>query len=156
MNAKLNDRLNIKVNGKSLAFWFLIAASCPQVLAIAPIQAKNQNQVSANQTDVVAVASRIIDINSSVAGDRLSLTLNFASSDRPQLTYSRQGNGDSLVLSLETKSSTTQGSISAANAPESGSVTSQANSPENSKVLTAQNTTDASVGKPLFEPKVKY
>jgi type IV pilus assembly protein PilQ len=154
MNAKLNDRLNIKVNGKSLAFWFLIAASCPQVLAIAPIQAKNQNQVSANQTDVVAVASRIIDINSSVAGDRLSLTLNFASSDRPQLTYSRQGNGDSLVLSLETKSSTTQGSISAANAPESGSVTSQANSPENSKVLTAQNTTDASVGKPLFEPKV--
>jgi type IV pilus assembly protein PilQ len=154
MNAKLNDRLNIKVNGKSLAFWFLIAASCPQVLAIAPIQAQNQNQVSANQTDVVAVASRIIDINSSVAGDRLSLTLNFASSDRPQLTYSRQGNGDSLVLSLETKSSTTQGSISAANAPESGSVTSQANSPENSKVLTAQNTTDASVGKPLFEPKV--
>jgi type IV pilus assembly protein PilQ len=154
MNAKLNDRLNIKVNGKSLAFWFLIAASCPQVLAIAPIQAQNQNQVSANQTDVVAIASRIIDINSSVAGDRLSLTLNFASSDRPQLTYSRQGNGDSLVLSLETKSSTTQGSISAANAPESGSVTSQANSPENSKVLTAQNTTDASVGKPLFEPKV--
>ena len=220
LNAKLNDRLNVKLNGKSLACWFLIAASCPQALAIAPIQAQTQNQVSANQTDVVAVASRITDINTSVTGDRLNLTLNFASSDRPQLTYTRQGkewvavlngaqlqlgngnasyaqanpmpgitsieatqyaankvrirvntenpevlkelikrqdNGDSLVLSLETKSSTNQGSISAANAPESGTVTSPANSPEN-KVLTAQNTTQnttaASVGKPLFEPKV--
>jgi len=224
MNAKLNDKFDKKLSGKSLACWFLIAASCPQALAIAPIQAQNQaqaqSQVSANQTDVVAVASRITDINTSVTGDRLNLTLNFASSDRPQLTYTRQGkewiavlngaqlqlgngnasyaqanpmpgitsieatqyaankvrirvntenpevlkelikrqdNGDSLVLSLETKSSTSQGSLSAANAPESGTMTSPANSPEN-KVLTAQNTaqntTAASVGKPLFEPKV--
>jgi type IV pilus assembly protein PilQ len=93
MNAKLNDRLNANLNGKSLACWFLIAASCPQVLAIAPMQAQNatQSPISANQTDVVAVASRITDINADVAGDRLNLTLNFASSDRPQVTYTKQG-----------------------------------------------------------------
>jgi type IV pilus assembly protein PilQ len=93
MNSKLNDRLNANFNGKSLACWFLIAASCPQVLAIAPTQAQNASQspVSANQTGVVAVASRITDINTSVAGDRLNLTVNFASSDRPQVTYTKQG-----------------------------------------------------------------
>ncbi|MFO0308357.1 MAG: AMIN domain-containing protein, partial [Pseudanabaena sp.] len=93
MNAKLNDRLNGNWNGKSLACWFLIAASCPQVLAIAPSHAQNatQSPISANQTDVVAVASRITDINTNVAGDRLNLTLNFASSDRPQVTYTKQG-----------------------------------------------------------------
>jgi len=93
MNAKLNDRLNGNWNGKSLACWFLIAASCPQVLAIAPSQAQNatQSPISANQTDVVSVASRITDINTDVAGDRLNLTLNFASSDRPQVTYTKQG-----------------------------------------------------------------
>ncbi|MEI6064713.1 MAG: secretin N-terminal domain-containing protein, partial [Pseudanabaena sp. ELA748] len=91
--AKLNARLNPKFSGKSLACWFLIAATCPQVLAIAPTDAQNQaqTQVSANQTDVVAVASRITDINTNVAGDRLNLTLNFDSSDRPQVTYSKQG-----------------------------------------------------------------
>jgi type IV pilus assembly protein PilQ len=100
MNAKLNDRLNGNLNGKSLACWFLIAASCPQVLAIAPTQAQNavQSPVSANQTDVVAVASRITDINTDVAGDRLNLTLNFASSDRPQVTYTKQGKAWVAVL----------------------------------------------------------
>ncbi len=100
MNAKLNDRLNGNWNGKSLACWFLIAASCPQVLAIAPLQAQNANQspVSANPTDVVAVASRITDINTAVAGDRLNLTLNFASSDRPQVTYTKQGKAWVAVL----------------------------------------------------------
>jgi type IV pilus assembly protein PilQ len=100
MNAKLNDRLNGNWNGKSLACWFLIAASCPQVLAIAPSQAQNsvQSPVSANQTDVVAVASRITDINTNVAGDRLNLTLNFASSDRPQVTYTKQGKAWVAVL----------------------------------------------------------
>jgi type IV pilus assembly protein PilQ len=100
MNAKLNDRLNGNWNGKSLACWFLIAASCPQVLAIAPSQAQNavQSPVSANQTDVVAVASRITDINTDVAGDRLNLTLNFASSDRPQISYTKQGKAWVAVL----------------------------------------------------------
>ncbi|GBO53602.1 type IV pilus biogenesis protein PilQ [Pseudanabaena sp. lw0831] len=100
MNAKLNDRLNGNWNGKSLACWFLIAASCPQVLAIAPLQAQNavQSPVSANPTDVVAVASRITDINTNVAGDRLNLTLNFASSDRPQVTYTKQGKAWVAVL----------------------------------------------------------
>jgi type IV pilus assembly protein PilQ len=100
MNAKLNDRLNGNWNGKSLACWFLIAASCPQVLAIAPSQAQNavQSPVSANQTDVVSVASRITDINTDVAGDRLNLTLNFASSDRPQVTYTKQGKAWVAVL----------------------------------------------------------
>ncbi len=218
MNAKLNDRLHGNLNGKSLACWFLIAASCPQVLAIAPSQAQNavQSPVSANQTDVVAVASRITDINTNVAGDRLNLTLNFASSDRPQVTYTKQGKtwvavlngaqlqlvngnasytkanpapgitaieatqyaankvrirvtatdpemlkdlikrqdtGDSLVFSLEMQPSTNQASnLSASNAPEAG-VVSQ-NAPDPNQVLTAQNTTSASVGKPLFEPKV--
>ena len=92
MNAKLNAKLKVK----SLACWFLIAASCPQVLAIAPLQA--QSQLSANPTDVVAVASRITDINTSVSGDRLNLTLNFASSDRPQVTYTRQGKAWVAVL----------------------------------------------------------
>ena len=100
MNAKLNDRLNGNWNGKSLACWFLIAASCPQVLAIAPSQAQNavQSPVSANQPDVVAVASRITDINTNVAGDRLNLTLNFASSDPPpSLIYkARQGMGSGI------------------------------------------------------------
>ncbi|MFN7759804.1 MAG: secretin N-terminal domain-containing protein [Pseudanabaena sp.] len=100
MNAKLNDRLNGNWNGKSLACWFLIAASCPQVLAIAPSHAQNatQSPISANQTDVVAVASRITDINTDVAGDRLNLTLNFASSDRPQVTYTKQGKSWVAVL----------------------------------------------------------
>jgi type IV pilus assembly protein PilQ len=100
MNAKLNDRLNGNWNGKSLACWFLIAATCPQVLAIAPSQAQNavQSPVSANQTDVVAVASRITDINTNVAGDRLNLTLNFASSDRPQVSYTKQGKAWVAVL----------------------------------------------------------
>jgi type IV pilus assembly protein PilQ len=100
MNAKLNDRLNGNWNGKSLACWFLIAASCPQVLAIAPSQAQNatQSPISANQPDVVSVASRITDINTNVAGDRLNLTLNFASSDRPQVTYTKQGKAWVAVL----------------------------------------------------------
>jgi type IV pilus assembly protein PilQ len=100
MNAKLNDRLNGNWNGKSLACWFLIAASCPQVLAIAPSHAQNatQSPISANQTNVVSVASRITDINTDVAGDRLNLTLNFASSDRPQISYTKQGKNWVAVL----------------------------------------------------------
>ena len=100
MNAKLNDRLNANLNGKSLACWFLIAATCPQVLAISPSHAQNatKSPISANQTDVVAVASRITDINTDVAGDRLNLTLNFASSDRPQVTYTKQGKAWVAVL----------------------------------------------------------
>jgi type IV pilus assembly protein PilQ len=100
MNAKLNDRLNGHWNGKSLACWFLIAASCPQVLAIAPSHAQNatQSPISANQTNVVSVASRITDINTDVAGDRLNLTLNFASSDRPQISYTKQGKNWVAVL----------------------------------------------------------
>ena len=219
MNAKLNDRLNGNLNSKSLACWFLIAASCPQVLAIAPLQAQNavQSPVSANPTDVVAVASLITNINADVAGDRLNLTLNFASSDRPQVSYTKQGKawvavlngaqlqlvngnasytkanpapgitaieatqyaankvrirvtatdpemlkdlikrqdtGDSLVFSLEMQPSATQANtLSASNAPEAGVVSSQ-NAPAPNQVLIAQNTTSASVGKPLFEPKV--
>ena len=83
--------MNAKLNEKSLACWLLIAVSCPQVLAIAPSQAQSKSPISANQTDTIAVASRITDINSSVTGDRLNVTLNFASSDRPQVTYTRQG-----------------------------------------------------------------
>lgn len=83
--------MNAKLNGKSLACWLLIAVSCPQVLTIAPSQAQSKSPISANQTDTIAVASRITDINSSVTGDRLNVTLNFASSDRPQVIYTRQG-----------------------------------------------------------------
>jgi len=83
--------MNAKLNGKSLACWLLIAVSCPQVLTIAPSQAQSKSPISANQTDPIAVASRITDINSSVTGDRLNVTLNFASSDRPQVIYTRQG-----------------------------------------------------------------
>ena len=222
MNAKLNDRLNANLNGKSLACWFLIAASCPQVLAISPVQAQNatQSPVSANQTDVVAVASRITDINTSVTDESLSLTLNFASSDRPQVTYTKQGKawvavlngaqlqlgngnasyakanpapgitaieatqyaankvrirvtandpemlkdlikrqdtGDSLVFSFEMQPSATQAStISAVNAPETGVINknNSANVADSDQVLIAQNTTNSSLGKPLFEPKV--
>ncbi|ELS33563.1 MULTISPECIES: secretin N-terminal domain-containing protein [Pseudanabaena] len=93
LNMKLNDRLNVKLNRKSLACWFLIAASCPQVLLIAPSQSQTtpQSSISANSTDVTAVASRITDINTNVSGDRLDLTVNFASSDRPKVTYTKQG-----------------------------------------------------------------
>ncbi|PZO36002.1 MAG: type II and III secretion system protein [Pseudanabaena frigida] len=93
MNSKLNEKLKVK----SLACWFLIAMSCPQVLAI-QAQSATQSPVSANQTDVVAVASRITDINTNVSGDLLNLTLNFASSDRPQVTYARQGKAWVAVL----------------------------------------------------------
>jgi type IV pilus assembly protein PilQ len=215
----MNNKLNQNLNGKSLACWFLIAAICPQALAIASTQAQNASQspVSANQNDTVAVASRITDINTSVAGDRLNLTLNFASSDRPQVTYTKQGKawvallngaqlqlgngnasyakanpapgisaieatqyaankvqirvtavdpavlkdlikrqdtGNSLVFSLEMQPSARQANtLSAADAPEAGILNSQ-NSPNTDKVLIAQNTNAASVGKPLFEPKV--
>ncbi|TYQ28499.1 AMIN domain-containing protein [Pseudanabaena sp. UWO310] len=93
LNMKLNDRLNVKLNRKSWACWFLIAASCPQLLLIAPSQSQTtpQSSISANSTDVAAVASRITDINTNVSGDRLDLTVNFASSDRPKVTYTKQG-----------------------------------------------------------------
>ena len=96
MNMKLTGKLDGKLSGKSLACWFLIAATCPQVLAFAPAVA--QTQVSANKSEAIAVASRITDINSSVSGDRLNLTLSFASSDRPQVTYARQGKDWIAVL----------------------------------------------------------
>ena len=96
MNMKLTGKLDGKLSGKSLACWFLIAATCPQVLAFAPAVA--QTQVSANKSEAIAVASRITDINSSVSGDRFNLTLSFASSDRPQVTYARQGKDWIAVL----------------------------------------------------------
>jgi len=100
MNAKMSKKLSMKLNArlrvKSLACWLLIAATCPQVLAIASTAA--QTQVSANKSEAIAVASRITDINSSVSGDRLNLTLSFASSDRPQVTYARQGKDWIAVL----------------------------------------------------------
>jgi type IV pilus assembly protein PilQ len=65
----------------------------------------------------------------------------------------RQDTGDSLVFSLEMQPSATQAStLSSANAPESGVINKNAADPD--RVLIAQNTTSASVGKPLFEPKV--
>jgi type IV pilus assembly protein PilQ len=96
MNAKLNEKLSRRLRVKYLACWFLIAATYPQVLAFSPAAA--QTQVSANKSEAIAVASRITDINSSVSGDRLNLTLNFASSDRPQVTYARQGKDWIAVL----------------------------------------------------------
>ena len=96
LTAKLTAKLSRKLRVKSLACWFLIAATCPQVLAFSPAAA--QTQVSANKSEAIAVASRITDINSSVSGDRLNLTLNFASSDRPQVTYARQGKDWIAVL----------------------------------------------------------
>jgi len=93
MNDKMNDKLNARLNGKSLACWFLIAATCPQVLAIAaPSQAENKTQIAANQTDLALVSSRITGIDTNMSGDRLNLTLNFASSERPKVTYTKQGN----------------------------------------------------------------
>ena len=92
MNTNLNFGLNFGLRSKSLACWFLIAASCPHVLMLSPANA--QTAVSANPpspADVLGVASRITDIDTNVAGDRLNLVLNFASSDRPQVTYTRQG-----------------------------------------------------------------
>jgi type IV pilus assembly protein PilQ len=66
----------------------------------------------------------------------------------------RQDTGNSLVFSLEMQPSATQANtLSASDAPESGILNSQ-NSPDTNKVLIAQNTNAASVGKPLFEPKV--
>jgi type IV pilus assembly protein PilQ len=93
---KLTGKLDGKISGKSLACWFLIAATCPQVLAFAPAVA--QTQVSANKSEAIAVASRITDINSNMSGDRFNLTLSFASSDRPQVTYARQGKDWIAVL----------------------------------------------------------
>lgn len=93
---KLTGKLDGKLSGKSLACWFLIAATCPQVLAFAPAVA--QTQVSANKSEAIAVASRITDINSNMSGDRFNLTLSFASSDRPQVTYARQGKDWIAVL----------------------------------------------------------
>ncbi len=92
MNANLNSGLNFGLRSKSLACWFLLAASCPHVLTLSPANA--QTSVSANPptpADVLGVASRITDIDANVSDDRLNLVLNFASSDRPQVTYTRQG-----------------------------------------------------------------
>jgi type IV pilus assembly protein PilQ len=93
---KLTGKLDGKLSGKSLACWFVIAATCPQVLAFAPAVA--QTQISANKSEAIAVASRITDINSNMSGDRFNLTLSFASSDRPQVTYARQGKDWIAVL----------------------------------------------------------
>ncbi|MEE3718389.1 secretin and TonB N-terminal domain-containing protein [Tumidithrix elongata RA019] len=69
------------MNGKSLACWLMVATICPQVLIVSP-----------SHTEVVSeVASRITDINTTTSGDRLNLVLNFAGSDRPQITYRSQG-----------------------------------------------------------------
>ncbi|CAN1209135.1 AMIN domain-containing protein [Tumidithrix helvetica PCC 7403] len=69
------------MNGKSLACWLMVATICPQVLIVSP-----------NHAEVVSeVASRITDINTTTSGDRLNLILNFAGSDRPQITYRSQG-----------------------------------------------------------------
>jgi type IV pilus assembly protein PilQ len=85
------------MNGKSLACWLMVATICPQVLIVAPGRA----------TEVVSqAASRITDINTTTSGDRLNLILNFAGSDRPQITYRSQGKAwiaelDGAKLQLE-------------------------------------------------------
>ncbi|MDX2255170.1 MAG: secretin N-terminal domain-containing protein [Pseudanabaenaceae cyanobacterium bins.39] len=106
MNSNLSMKLRDRLPSKSLACWFLIATSCPQVLMLAPSYGQNTS-ISANPApEVVSVASRITDIATNVADDRLNLVVNFASSDRPQVTYTRQGktwvallNGAQLQLS---------------------------------------------------------
>jgi type IV pilus assembly protein PilQ len=151
MSAKLNAKLSGKSKVKSLACWLLIAASCPQVLAIAPIQAQNQNQVSANQSDVVAVASRITDINTSVAGDRLNLTLNFASSDRPQVTYTRQGKAwVALLNGAQLQLGNGNASYAQVN-PMPGITSIEATQYAANKVKIRVNTTDPEVLKELIK-----
>ncbi|MFN5837455.1 MAG: secretin N-terminal domain-containing protein, partial [Pseudanabaena sp.] len=149
MSAKLNAKLSGKSKVKSLACWLLIAASCPQVLAIVPIQA--QNQVSANQSNVVAVASRITDINASVTGDRLNLTLNFASSDRPQFTYSRQGKAwVALLNGAQLQLGNGNASYARAN-PMPGITSIEATQYAANKVKIRVNTTDPEVLKELIK-----
>ncbi|MFM7888123.1 MAG: secretin and TonB N-terminal domain-containing protein, partial [Pseudanabaena sp.] len=151
MSAKLNAKLSGKSKVKSLACWLLIAASCPQVLAIAPIQAQNQNQVSANQSDVVAVASRITDINTSVTGDRLNLTLNFASSDRPQVTYTRQGKAwVALLNGAQLQLGNGNASYAQVN-PMPGITSIEATQYAANKVRIRVNTTDPEVLKELIK-----
>ena len=68
------------MNRQSLACWLIAATVCPQVLMLAPsVQASS------------AANSRITNIKTNLAGDRLQLMLNFASSNRPQVSYTNQG-----------------------------------------------------------------
>ncbi len=151
MSAKLNAKLSGKSKVKSLACWLLMAASCPQVLAIAPSQAQNQTQVSANQSDVVAVASRITDINTSVTGDRLNLTLNFASSDRPQVTYARQGKAwVALLNGAQLQLGNGNASYAQVN-PMPGITSIEATQYAANKVKIRVNTTDPEVLKELIK-----
>jgi type IV pilus assembly protein PilQ len=69
------------MNGKSLACWLMVATICPQVLIVG----------APSRAEIVQVASRITDINTTTSGDRLNLILNFAGSDRPEITYRSQG-----------------------------------------------------------------
>ncbi|NJK33686.1 MAG: AMIN domain-containing protein [Oscillatoriales cyanobacterium SM2_2_1] len=76
---------------KSLACWLMVATICPQIFALPQSHAETSQMP-------VETASRITGIATQVAGDRLNVVLNFASNDRPQISYKRQG--DAWVAEL--------------------------------------------------------
>ncbi len=84
------------MNSKSLASWLLVATLCPQALVVPSVhgqasQANMQAAVPSVPAPLPEAASRITDVTAEVSGNRLSLGVNFASSDRPQISYTRQG-----------------------------------------------------------------
>jgi type II secretory pathway component GspD/PulD (secretin) len=84
------------MNSKSLASWLLVATLCPQALVVPSVhgqasQANMQAAVPSVPAPLPEAASRITDVTAEVSGSRLSLGVNFASSDRPQISYTRQG-----------------------------------------------------------------
>ncbi len=70
---------------KSLACWLMVATICPQIFALPQSHAETSQMP-------VETASRITGIATQAAGDRLNVVLSFASNDRPQVSYKRQGN----------------------------------------------------------------
>jgi len=68
------------MNRQSLACWLIAATVCPQVLMLAPSAQASR-----------AANSRITNIKTNLAGNRLQLMLNFASNNRPQVSYTNQG-----------------------------------------------------------------
>ncbi|MEI6427453.1 MAG: secretin N-terminal domain-containing protein [Pseudanabaena sp. ELA607] len=81
------------MNGKSLASWLLVATLCPQALVVPSVHAQATPQPASPSVPapLPEAASRITDVTAEVSGNRLNLGLNFASSDRPQISYARQG-----------------------------------------------------------------
>jgi type IV pilus assembly protein PilQ len=84
------------MNSKSLASWLLVATLCPQALVVPSVhaqasQANMQAAVPSVPAPLPEAASRITDVTAEVSGNRLNLGVNFASSDRPQISYTRQG-----------------------------------------------------------------